>query len=255
MPVLFVGHGHPLNALADNEYTRALALQGQLLEKPTAILVISAHWETVGTAVSVNPLPRTIHDFGPFDNRLFQIDYPAPGHPDLARELQGLVTNTHILEDETMGLDHGAWTVLKFLRPEADTPVFEMSLDYTKPAAFHYQLGRELKALRSRGVLIVCSGNIVHNLTRTIWNDINAAPFDWNLEFDAFVKQQIDNRNFDALVSYQSLGAASQLAIPTSDHYLPMLYTLGLSDHDDPITHFYEGYQYGGISMRCFQAG
>lgn len=255
MPVLFIGHGHPINAVLDNDFTRSLIKLGQNIEKPNAVLVISAHWETVGTYVSVNPNPRTICDFGNFDERLYQISYTPAGHPALAEELKGLVSLTAVMDDKGMGLDHGAWTALQFLFPEADVPVFEMSIDYTRPPEFHFQLGRQLKEMRKKGVLILCSGNIVHNLRLTNWKDINAQPYDWNLEFDQLVKQHIDQYDFEKLVAYQQLGTAARLAIPTNEHYLPMLYSLGLTDKDEPVKHIYEGYQFAGMSMRCFQAG
>lgn len=255
MPVLFIGHGHPMNAIRDNNFTRTLTKLGQGLESPNAILVISAHWETVGTYVSVNPAPRTIYDFGGFDEALFRVKYEPAGHPALARELKDIVTMTDVQEDAGMGLDHGAWTVLKFIRPQADIPVFQMSMDYTKGPEFHYQLGLQLQALRKRGVMIVCSGNVVHNLGRTVWNDANAKPHNWNLEFDQLVKQNLDNRRFKTLVNYDKLGEAARLSIPTNDHYLPLVYSLGLIDEQDPISHIYEGYEYAGISMRSFMAG
>jgi 4,5-DOPA dioxygenase extradiol len=255
MPVLFIGHGHPVNAILDNDFTQTLTSLGRQIDKPTAILVISAHWETVGTYVSVNPNPKTIYDFGRFDDRLFEISYNPQGHPELARAVKQSITMTDVMEDTNMGLDHGAWTILKFIWPMADVPVFEMSMDYTRPPQYHYQLGEQLKALRNKGVLIICSGNIVHNLRLTNWHDIAAKPYDWNLEFDATVKKHIDDRNFEALVNYNQLGRAASLAIPTNDHYLPMLYSLGLADQNEPIKHIYEGFQFASMSMRCFQVG
>jgi 4,5-DOPA dioxygenase extradiol len=255
MPVLFIGHGHPINAVLDNDFTRALTHLGKTLEKPNAILVISAHWETVGTYVSVNPIPRTIHDFGRFDDRLFEISYDAPGEPKVARDVKRIISMSDVMEDADMGLDHGAWTILKYIRPAADVPVFELSVDYTLQPHRHYELGAQLKALRDKGVLIVCSGNIVHNLRMTDWYHIDAAPYEWNLEFDNQVKNHLDNRNFDALIKYSQMGASAKLAVPSSDHYLPMLYSLGLVNNDDPITYIYEGYQYASMSMRCFRIG
>lgn len=255
MPVLFIGHGHPLNALLDTDFSRALTKMGRELEKPNAILVISAHWETVGTYVSMTTAPRTIHDFGPFNNQLYQMTYPAPGHPELAKEVAGIVSLTDVMEDHTMGLDHGAWTILNYIRPEADIPVFEMSIDFTKNPEYHFQLGHQLKELRNKGVLIVCSGNIVHNLRLSDWQHIDALPQDWNMEFDDKVKTNIDQYNFKTLIQYQLMGEAALLSIPTNDHYLPMLYCLGMIDKNETIKHIYEGYQFGGISMRCFQAG
>jgi 4,5-DOPA dioxygenase extradiol len=255
MPVLFIGHGHPMNAILDNNFTQSLTKLGKSIEKPNAVLVISAHWETVGTFVSTNPFPRTIYDFGNFDNKLFDIKYEPKGHPELAKELIKTVETVKIKEDDSMGLDHGAWTVLKFIFPKADVPVFEMSMDYSKCAEFHYSLGKELAKLRKKGVMIICSGNIVHNLNILDWNNIDAKPFDWNIEFDNLVKKNIENRTFNPLVNFQNLGKAAKLSIPTTDHYYPMLYSLGMVQKDEPIKHIYEGYQYGGISMRCFKIG
>jgi 4,5-DOPA dioxygenase extradiol len=255
MPVLFIGHGHPMNAILDNNFTQSLTKLGKSIEKPNAVLVISAHWETVGTFVSTNPFPRTIYDFGNFDKKLFDIKYEPKGHPELAKELIKTVETVKIKEDNSMGLDHGAWTVLKFIFPKADVPVFEMSIDYSKDAEFHYSLGKELAKLRKKGVMIMCSGNIVHNLNILDWNNIDAKPFDWNVEFDNLVKKNIDNRTFNPLVNFQNLGKAAKLSIPTTDHYYPMLYSLGMVQKDEPIKHIYEGYQYGGISMRCFKIG
>ncbi len=255
MPVLFIGHGHPMNAILDNNFTQSLTKLGKPIEKPNAVLVISAHWETVGTFVSTNPFPRTIYDFGNFDKKLFDIKYEPKGHPELAKELIKTIETVKIKEDNSMGLDHGAWTVLKFIFPKADVPVFEMSMDYSKGAEFHYSLGKELAKLRKKGVMIICSGNIVHNLNILDWNNIDAKPFDWNVEFDNLVKKNIDNRTFNSLVNFQNLGKAAKLSIPTTDHYYPMLYSLGMVQKDEPIKHIYEGYQYGGISMRCFKIG
>ncbi|WP_439698223.1 4,5-DOPA dioxygenase extradiol [Mucilaginibacter sp. AW1-7] len=255
MPLLFIGHGHPMNALWDNDFTRTLTKLGQSLDRPSAVLVISAHWETVGTYVSVNPAPRTIHDFGGFPEELFRVKYEPQGHPELARELKSLVSLTDVMEDHDMGLDHGTWTVLKFIWPEADVPVFEMSMDYSKDAAFHFRLGEQLKALRRKGVLILCSGNIVHNLRMIDWRNIDAQPYDWNFEFDGFVKEQLEHRNFGALINYDKAGLAARMSIPTNDHYLPLMYAIGLIEKSEPIKHIYEGYQFGSLSMRCFQAG
>lgn len=255
MPVLFIGHGHPMNALFDNSFTQRLHKLGEELETPNAILMISAHWETSGTYVSTNALPSTIYDFGGFDQRLFEIKYEPKGHPELAQEVKNLVKSDTVLEDKQMGLDHGAWTVLMHIFPDANIPVFQMSINFQKSPEFHYQLGKELAALRKKGVLIMGSGNIVHNLRKMDWNDINATPLDWNLEFDNLVKNHIDSRNMQELINFQNMGEIARLSIPTSDHYLPMLYTLGLVEKDDEIEHIYEGYQYASLSMRCFKIG
>lgn len=253
MPVLFIGHGHPMNALYDNDFTKRLKTIGQEIERPNAIMVVSAHWETQGTYVSVNPAPKTIYDFGRFDDRLFQIKYEPQGHPVLAKSVIQTAADYLIQEDTQMGLDHGAWTVLKFIFPEQNIPVFQLSIDYTKPPSYHFQLATALKKMREKGMLILGSGNIVHNLQHLDWHDIAAKPHDWALEFDTLVKQKLEQRAFGDLINYQRLGMAAQLSIPTNDHYLPMLYSLGLMDKKDRIEQLYEGYQYAGISMRCFK--
>ena len=252
MPMLFIGHGHPMNALLDNEFTRTLSQLGDSLEKPTAALVVSAHWQTRGTYVSVNAQPKTIYDFGNFDSRLFQIRYEPVGSPELAREVIRAATEFSIKEDATMGLDHGAWTVLKYIFPQADVPVFQLSLDYRQPPAYHYRLGQVLRKLRRKGVLIIGSGNIVHNLRMLDWQNLSARPYDWAIEFDATVKQYLDQRQFDKLIRYHELGTVARLSVPTNDHYLPMLYLLGLMEPDERIHYALEGFQYAGISMRSF---
>lgn len=255
MPVLFVGHGNPMNAIADNAFTRKLAAWGNSLnEKPKAILVISAHWLTHGTHVMVSPTPKTIHDFGGFPQTLYQIQYPAPGAPKLAEETKQLVTTTEVIDDDQWGLDHGAWTVLRHMFPKADIPVFQVSIDFTKPPQYHYNLAQELKKLRNKGVLIVGSGNIVHNLYQIDFNDY-AKPHNWAVEFDETVKTNLLSGNFDGLINYSSLGRAASLSIPTNDHYLPMLYSLGLADKSEKLEFTYEEIQNASISMRCFQVG
>jgi 4,5-DOPA dioxygenase extradiol len=252
MPALFIGHGHPMNALFDNDFTRSLSKIAGSIEKPNAIMVVSAHWETRGTFVSVNPQPKTIHDFGNFDDRLFQIKYEPKGHPEAARDAIASAAGFNIMEDAGMGLDHGAWTVLRHIYPAADIPVFQLSVDYTKPPSYHYELGSALRKLRRKGVLVVGSGNIVHNLGILDWQNINARPFDWALEFDEVVKARLGEKDFQPLVDYRSLGRLAQMAIPTSDHYLPMLYTLGLAEPSESVRYLFEGFQYGSVSMRCF---
>jgi 4,5-DOPA dioxygenase extradiol len=255
MPVLFIGHGSPMNAILDNSFTRALEKLGKSLEKPNAVLVISAHWQTKGTYVSTNPWPKTIYDFGGFDKKLYEVIYEPKGHPQLAKELINTVTSLTVNESVDMGLDHGAWTILKHIFPDADVPVFELSIDFEKSPSFHYSFGQELQKLREKGVLIIGSGNIVHNLRLLDWHNTYGKPFDWAMEFDLFVKNSIDKRDFQPLVEYQKFGKAAQLSVPTNDHYLPMMYTLGLANNSDPITYIYEGYEYGSLSMRCFKVG
>lgn len=252
MPVLFIGHGHPMNALFDNDFTQTLKRLGRSMERPNAIMVVSAHWLTRGSFVSVNPTPQTIHDFGPFDDRLFRMRYDAPGHPLLAQEAMEYGRSFNLREDHDMGLDHGAWTVLHHLYPAADVPVFQLSIDYGMPAAHHFELAASLKKLRDRGVLVLASGNIVHNLRILNWEDINAPAMDWSVAFDEIVKARLDEGDFKPLVEYQQYGSLSKLAIPTPDHYYPMIYALGLADRTERVTHVYEGFQYGSVSMRCF---
>jgi 4,5-DOPA dioxygenase extradiol len=254
MPVLFIGHGNPMNGISDNPFTRALRTMGTTLPAPAAILVISAHWLTKGTHVLTAPQPKTIHDFGGFPQALYEVQYPAPGAPEMAKETQQLVTATTVVEDDTWGLDHGAWTVLKHMYPLANIPVYQMSIDYSQPPAFHFQLAAELKALRSKGVLIMGSGNIVHNLYQVDFSP-HPKPYDWALEFDALVKTKLEQGAFNDLVNYQTLGKAAQLSIPTNEHYLPLIYSLGLAGKEENLQFTYEEIQNGSISMRCFQVG
>ncbi|MCW3464370.1 4,5-DOPA dioxygenase extradiol [Chitinophaga nivalis] len=253
MPAMFIGHGNPMNGISDNAFTRALGQMGASLPHlPNAILVISAHWLTKGTHVLVASHPPTIHDFGGFPEALYAVQYPAPGAPELARETKQLITSTQVQEDDRWGLDHGAWTILKHMYPQANIPVFQLSIDYHQPPEYHYKLAAELKVLRNKGVLIIGSGNIVHNLRQISFSD-NAAPYDWALSFDATVKQKLEQKAFTDLVNYHTLGRDAQLSIPTNDHYLPMLYTLGLVNKAEEIQFTYEEIQNGSISMRCFQ--
>ncbi len=253
MPVLFIGHGHPMNAIFDNNFTKSLAAIGTAIEKPNAILVVSAHWQTRGTFVSVNPKPKTIYDFGGFDEQLYQIKYEPNGHPELAKQSIKVATDYTIYEDNNMGLDHGSWMILKHIFPKADIPVFQLSIDYAKPAEYHFQLANALKKMREKGVLIIGSGNIVHNLGSLDWRNIDAKPFEWATEFDELVKTKLDNQDFNALIHYQQFGNAGKMAIPSNDHYLPMIYSLGLAEKFEKIKYLYEGIQYGSVSMRCFQ--
>jgi 4,5-DOPA dioxygenase extradiol len=253
MPVLFIGHGHPMNALLDNNFTQTLTKIGQNIQKPNAIMVVSAHWETRGTFVSVNPAPKAIYDFGGFDKRLFEVKYEPKGHPEFAHEVIKTATDFNISEDYSMGLDHGAWTVLKYLFPKADVPVFQLSIDFTKPPQYHYELAAALKKMREKGVLVVGSGNIVHNLGILDWHNINAKPFDWAIEFDELVKDKLDNQDFKSLINYEQFGSLGKMAIPSNDHYLPMIYSLGLAEKSETVKYLYEDIQYGSVSMRCFQ--
>ncbi|MGI4873767.1 MAG: 4,5-DOPA dioxygenase extradiol [Janthinobacterium lividum] len=255
MPVLFVGHGSPMNALQDNAFTRSLHQLRARLEPPKAIVVISAHWQTRGTFVTTNQRPKTIHDFGGFPQALFDMQYPAPGAPDLAQDLMAHVHDVHGAAD--WGLDHGTWTILHHLYPEATIPVVQLSLDATKPPAWHFAFARQLQYLRERGVLILGSGNIVHNLQLSMpkFQTGDATPYDWATEFDAWVKNHLDRRDFAGLVDYRQAGSSGALAVPTLDHYLPMLYATGLARPTETLTHTFEDVNFGGMSMRAFQVG
>lgn len=259
MPVLFVGHGSPMNALEDNVFTQSLKKLGEPFKKegkkPAAILVVSAHWLTRGTYVNIAPKPETIHDFGGFPQALFDAQYPAPGSPDLAKEAAKLSALIH--ETEDWGLDHGAWTILMHLFPDADVPVFQLSIDYYQPLQYHLDLAKQLDALRDKGVLIVGSGNIVHNLRLSMerLRTGDTRPYDWAVEFDAWTKEKIAGRDFKALLNYEQAGESGKLSVPTPDHYIPMLYTLGLAGEKEEIVQAYEEVTLGGISMRTFQVG
>lgn len=252
MPVLFIGHGNPMNALEDNEFSRAWIAAGQALPKPTAVLCVSAHWETTGTQVTAMMQPRTIHDFGGFPRELFEYQYSAPGSPDLARLVQTLVKQTAVRSDLKWGLDHGAWSVLCRLFPQADVPIIQLSLDRTQTPANHYALGKELRALRNKGVLIVGSGNIVHNLGRATWQD---DAFDWAIEFDDVVQRAIVAGDHDAIIRYSELGQSARLAVPTNEHYVPLLYALAARDKNEAVRFFADRVTLGSISMRSLWIG
>ncbi|WP_326536039.1 4,5-DOPA dioxygenase extradiol [Pseudorhodoferax sp.] len=257
MPVLFIGHGSPMNALRDTAFTRQLSSWGRALPRPTAILSVSAHWLTRGdTRVGVQARPRTIHDFGGFPQALFDQQYPAPGHPALAREAAALVRQAQVAGTEEWGLDHGTWTVLKHLVPEADVPVFQLSIDYDQPAAFHLAVGRDLAALRDKGVLVLGSGNIAHNLRMTDRDSADGlmASRPWAQQFDAAAWQALAGRDDAALLDYRRLPGAAQ-AVATPDHYHPLLYSVGAAGPGEAVKTVFEGFQSGTISMRCLQFG
>ncbi len=251
MPVLFLGHGSPMNAIEQNEFVTGFKNLAAKLPKPTAILCVSAHWETKGTFVTAMPKPKTIHDFGGFPQALFNVQYPANGNVQLANEVKSLAEPTNIGLNLDWGLDHGAWSVLIHLYPKADVPVIQLSLDYTKPPAYHYELAKKLQSLRNKGVLIVGSGNMVHNLRLVDWRKLNEPnyAFDWAEEASTKLKSLILNNNHNALMQYQSLGNALQLAIPTPEHYLPLLYTLALQNNKDQVTLFNDKAVGGALTM------
>lgn len=250
MPVLFLGHGNPMNAIEENEFVKGFREKGAGIPKPTAILCISAHWETRGTFVTSMEKPETIHDFGGFPRELYEVEYPAPGSPELAKDIIQSVKKVKIEPDYHWGLDHGAWSVIKHLYPEADVPVVQLSLDYTKPAEYHYQLGRELSYLRTKGILIIGSGNMVHNLRLAAWDKLNEPfAYDWAAEADSRMKKFILEGNHRDLINYINQGEAFRLAIPTPEHYLPLLYILALKEDQESITLFNDKTVAGSLSM------
>jgi 4,5-DOPA dioxygenase extradiol len=246
-PLLFVGHGNPMNAIVDSEYARQWRAQADTLPTPRTILCISAHWQTRGTFITGMEHPRTIHDFTGFPRALYDVEYPAPGNPPFAKTVAGAVRATSVAMDHEWGLDHGTWSVLRHMYPSADVPVVQMSLDQTRPASWHYELGKELASLRKRGVLIVGSGNIVHNLMLADWN--TPAGFPWADEADRIMTQHLVDRRFDRLIGYQDLGAEVALAVPTPEHYLPLLYVLGAAGSRDRLDFFNEKRELGSVSM------
>ncbi len=257
MPVLFLGHGSPMNAIEENEFVTGWRNIGKTLPKPTAILCVSAHWETKGTFVTAMEKPMTIHDFGGFPKALFDVQYPAPGSPELAKETKSIVTKTTVGLDEKWGLDHGAWSVIKHLYPKADVPVIQMSLDYYQTPQYHYELAKELASLRNKGVLIIGSGNIVHNLGMVAWGKLNTDNygFDWAIEASEKMKKYILDGNHKELIDYKSQGKAFNLAIPTQEHYLPLLYMLALKEENEKLSLFNDKTVGGSLSMISLKIG
>lgn len=251
MPALFVGHGSPMNAIEDNEFSRQWADIGKMIPKPEAILCISAHWETKGTLVTAMEHPKMIYDFAGFPQALYGIKYPARGAPELADIIKTSLHKTPIYSDLGWGLDHGAWSVLCRMFPDADIPVVQLSLDFSKEPEFHYDLAKELKLLRDKGILILGSGNMVHNLRMMVWQD---QAYDWAVEFDETLKQLILSGDHEAIVHYRKIESAP-LAVPTNEHYLPLLYILALQDKDDKIRFFADKITLGSISMRSLMIG
>jgi 4,5-DOPA dioxygenase extradiol len=251
MPVLFLGHGSPMNAIEENEFVKGFRTAGKDIPKPKAILVISAHWETKGTFVTAMDKPRTIHDFGGFPQALFDVTYPAPGSPELAAETKNIIKSVTVGLDEKWGLDHGAWSVVKHLYPNADVPVIQMSIDYTQGAQYHYDLAKELATLRKRGVLIIGSGNMVHNLRMVAWDKLNADSFgfDWAIEASEKMKKFILADDHSSLIHFKSQGKAFDLAIPSPEHYLPLIYSLALKEPNEKITLFNDKALGGSLTM------
>jgi 4,5-DOPA dioxygenase extradiol len=256
-PVLFIGHGSPMNGIEDNEFSRTWAQLGKDIPKPKAVLVISAHWLTTGTHITAMEHPQTIHDFGGFPKELFEVQYPAKGSPELALEAKNLITMTPVGLDHEWGLDHGTWTIVRHMYPKADIPVLQLSIDYNKPASYHYDLGKQLLALRKKGVLIIGSGNMIHNLRMVAWDKLSEPEYgyDWAIEMNTLFKEKLRDRDFQSLVSYEKLGSAAKLAIPTPDHYYPMLYALGLCKKNESISFFNDKLVGGSLNMTSIKIG
>ena len=255
LPAIFFGHGNPMNAVTNNRYTEAWRHIGKHIPKPKAILSISAHWFVPGTGVTVSTAPRTIHDFGGFPRELYQVRYPAPGDPDLARRVQKMLAPLPVVLDSSWGLDHGTWSVLAHVYPDADIPVVQLSIDETQPGSFHFEVGRKLAPLREEGILIVGSGNLVHNLHAYAWGRHMPDPYDWAIRFETEAKQMMLAGEYKSLVNYELLGPEAILSVPTPDHYLPMRYVLGTRQEGEVIHFPVEGVDGGSISMLTMQVG
>ena len=255
MPAIFVGHGSPMNAIEENDFTRSLQATGKTLPKPKAILCISAHWLTNGTFVNASPKPKMIYDMYGFPEELYQVSYPANGAPELAKHTKDIVETIDVKLDYDWGFDHGCWSVLRHLFPNADIPVYEMSIDYNQPMQYHYDLARYLKKLRENGVLIVGSGNITHNLQLVNMADINAKPVDWALEFDTNIKLFLNEFNHQGLIDFNNIGSSARYAVPEPSHYIPLIYIAALQSEKENLSYFYEDFHYGSLSMRCVKIG
>lgn len=257
MPVLFVGHGSPMNGIENNEFSNYWKKLAAEIEKPKAVLCISAHWLTRGTFVTAMDFPKTIHDFGGFPEELYKVNYPVPGDIALATEVSHLITSTPVGLDHDWGLDHGTWTIVRHMYPEADIPVLQLSIDYSKPANYHYELAKELNKLRSKGVLIMGSGNMVHNLGKIAWDKMTEPNygFDWAIEMNDIFKRKIESNDHQALIQYEKLSSSALLAIPTPDHYYPLLYSLGLQEKDDSIQFFNDKTVAGSLTMTSVKIG
>ncbi len=250
MPVLFIGHGSPMNGIEHNQFSESWAQLAKEIPTPEAILVVSAHWLSRGTKITAMDFPETIHDFGGFPKALFDVQYPAPGNPELAKETASIIKSADVELVHDWGLDHGAWTVIRNMYPDAKIPVLQLSIDYTKGPQFHYELAKELSSLRSKGVLIIGSGNMVHNLRMISFDKLDAEyGYDWAIEMNEVFKKHITNRNHDALINYESLGNAAKLAVPTPDHYYPLLYSLGLQNKHEEAFIFNDKLMAGSLTM------
>lgn len=257
MPVLFLGHGSPMNAIEENEFVSGFRNIAKSIPKPNAILCVSAHWETKGTFVTAMENPSTIHDFGGFPKELFDVQYPAPGSPELAKATKKLIKNTDVSLDDKWGLDHGAWSVIKHLYPNADVPVIQLSLDYSQSPQYHYELAQQIKSLREKGVLVIGSGNMVHNLRMVAWDKLNAPGygFDWAIEASEKMKKFILDGDHKQLINFRSQGIAFDLAIPTPEHYLPLLYSLALKEEGEQVSLFNDKPVAGSLTMTSVKIG
>ncbi len=257
MPVLFVGHGSPMNGIEDNQFSNRWSSMAKEIPTPKAVLVVSAHWFTKGTHITAMDFPKTIHDFGGFPKALFDVQYPAPGNPILAKETANLIHTTKVELSHEWGLDHGTWTVVRHMYPLANVPVLQLSIDYTKDATYHYELAKEIYNLRRKGVLIIGSGNMVHNLQMLAWDKLNEPEYgyDWAKQMNDTFKTLITNGSHDKLMHYQSLGKEALLAIPTPEHYLPLIYTLGLKGKDDAVLFFNDKAVAGSLTMTSVKLG
>jgi 4,5-DOPA dioxygenase extradiol len=256
MPAVFIGHGNPMHAISSNTYTDAWRAMAASFAKPRAIVCISAHWYTRGTKVTAMARPRTIHDFGGFPAELFAVEYPAPGDPELARRVASLLKATPVeLDEDAWGIDHGTWSVLVHMYPEADVPVVQLSIDSAQPALFHYELGARLSPLRDEGMLILGSGNLVHNLHTYAWGGHDGMAYDWAREFESTAKQLLEAHDHEPLIAYETLGKPAELSIPTPDHYLPFLYAISLCRGGEKLSFPVEEFDGGSISMLSVQIG
>ena len=255
MPAIFFGHGNPMNAIQSNAWTKGWSVIGNSIPKPQAIVCISAHWYLPATLVTAQEQPRTIHDFGGFPRELYEVRYPAPGDPELANHVMDLLAPVSVGLDNRWGLDHGTWSVLCHVFPQADVPVIQLSIDETQPAEFHYELAKRLSSLRDEGVLIIGSGNLVHNLHAYAWGRQQVEPLDWAVRFEERARDLLRAGTHDPLIAYETLGRDAILSIPTPDHYLPLLYVIAQKREDEPISFPVDGFDGGSVSMLCVQIG
>ena len=257
MPAFFIGHGSPMNGIEDNIFSKRWKELAKEIPDPQAVLVISAHWYTRGTKITAMDFPKTIHDFGGFPQELFDVQYPAPGNPILAKETAQIIKSAHVEQDHEWGLDHGTWTIVRHMYPDAKIPVLQLSIDYTQPAAFHYELAKELSVLRKKGVLLIGSGNMVHNLGMVSWENLSKPEYgyDWALEMNHQFKEMISKSEHEQLIHYEKMGAKAKLAIPTPEHYLPLIYTLGLRQQTEEPLFFNAKAVGGSLTMTSVRFG